>query len=209
MGCGAADAVRWTVGVLAAAGAIGGCGGLSAPAPTSPPATTTTGAETTRAETMRAETTRAEVARAETTHEYASAPAPDQGTSHPSITPSEAVRAFAVEYINWDADTVAAHMRLLAAASVGQARSAMALAAASTARDYELRRGGISNRGSVEAIAPLAGGGLRFVVVTREQTSATNTAAYQGLRAAWHVTVATVTRVGPGEFALSGWQPES
>ena len=35
----------------------------------------------------------------------------------------------------------------------------MQLAAAQTANDYELRRGGIANGGSVEAVAPLAGAG--------------------------------------------------
>ena len=33
----------------------------------------------------------------------------------------------------------------------------MALAAAQTAGDYELQRGGIANSGTVEAVAPLAG----------------------------------------------------
>jgi hypothetical protein len=84
----------------------------------------------------------------------------------------------------------------------------MQLAAANTARDYELRRGGIANSGTVEAIAPRSGSRDEYVVVTQERTTATNTTAYQGLRPAWHVTVATVTRVGPG-WVLSGWQPES
>jgi hypothetical protein len=119
------------------------------------------------------------------------------------------VRAFAEVYINWDADTVTARLRRLAAGSVGQARSAMELAAAQTAGDYELRRGGIANRGTVEAVAPLSGSSARFIVVTRERTTATLTTAYQGLRAAWHVTLAAATRLGPGRWVVSGWQPES
>ena len=120
-----------------------------------------------------------------------------------------AIDAFATAYINWRASTVASDMRALAAASVGQARSAMELAAASTAQDYELRRGGIANSGQVEAVSPVLGSRDQYAVVTRELTSATNTAAYQGLRPAWHVTLATVAEVGAGQWVLSGWQPES
>jgi hypothetical protein len=124
-------------------------------------------------------------------------------------TPAQVVSAFALAYINWTADTVSERMRRLAVRSVGQARAAMQLAAAQTAGDYELRRGGIANHGQVEAVAPLPGRAGRFVVVTREQTTATLSAAYQGLRPAWHVTVATLTEVGAGRWVLSGWQPES
>jgi hypothetical protein len=100
-------------------------------------------------------------------------------------------------------------MRMLADASVGQARSAMQLAAANTAQDYELRRGGIANSGTVEAIAPLLGSRDQFVVITREQTSARNSTAYQGLQPAWHITVATVAQTSSGQWTLSGWQPRS
>jgi hypothetical protein len=125
-----------------------------------------------------------------------------------TATPERAVRSFADAYINWTADTVGRDMSRLAAASVGQARSALQLAAAQTAGDYELKRGGIANSGTVEAIAPLPGSRHQYVVVTREQTSATADAAYHGLRPAWHVAIATVARV-PGGWVLSGWQPES
>jgi hypothetical protein len=84
----------------------------------------------------------------------------------------------------------------------------MQLAGAGTAQDYELQRGGIANSGTVEAIASLRGRANRYVVVTLERTTATNTNAYQGLRPAWHVAIATVTRVGTG-WVLSGWQPET
>jgi hypothetical protein len=100
-------------------------------------------------------------------------------------------------------------MQELAAGSIGQARSAMALAAAQTANDYELRRGGIANAGTVEAVAPLPGRRDEYVVVTREQTTATNTTAYQGLRPAWHVAVAGVARVAGAGWVVSRWQPES
>ena len=71
-----------------------------------------------------------------------------------------------------------------------------------------LQRGGIANQGTVEAVAPLGGRGDRYVVITRELTTASATTAYQGLQPAWHVTVATVSREPPGQWVVSGWQPE-
>lgn len=142
------------------------------------------------------------------THEYPSPGAAAQTVNRPSSTAVQAVRFFASAYINWTADSVADDMRALAERSVGQARSALDLAAAQTASDYELQRGGIANSGKVEAIAPLTGSRQQFIVVTRESTTATNTTAYDGLRPAWHVTLATVRRVG-GAWAVSGWQPQS
>ena len=133
--------------------------------------------------------------------------APDHGRGAASAI--AAIRSFAGAYINWNAQTVAADMRALAARSIGQARSAMQLAAAQTANDYELKRGGIANSGSVQAVAPLIGSGARYVVVTRETTTATATDAYQGLRPAWHLTIATVTSAPGGGWVLTGWQPES
>lgn len=145
---------------------------------------------------------------AQRTHEYPSPKPPPETATGASASAEAAVRAFAHAYVNWSADTVAGDMRELAAQSVGQARSAMQLAAAQTASDYQLQQGGISNSGTVEAVAPLSGSRDEYVVVTREQTAATNTTAYQGLRPAWHVTVATVTRLASGVWVVSGWQPE-
>jgi hypothetical protein len=149
------------------------------------------------------------LAEAEATHEYPSPPPPSQTATNPAPGPTQAIRAFATAYINWTAQTVANDMRALAAASVGQARSAMQLAAAGTAGDYELTRGGIANHGTVEAVASLPGHRGEFVVVTLESTTATNTIAYEGLLPAWHVALATVTEQGPGQWVLSRWQPES
>lgn len=100
-------------------------------------------------------------------------------------------------------------MRALAQRSVGQARTAIELAAGETAGDYELQRGGIANTGQVEAIAPLRGHPDQYVVITRELTTATATNAYQGLAPAWHVTVATVREEAPDAWVISGWQPEN
>jgi hypothetical protein len=135
------------------------------------------------------------------------------GSLHAS--PGATLRSFAQAYINWDSDDVARRLEALARVSVGQARSELELEAAETASDQELRRGGVGNAGTVAAIAPLPGGGGQYVVVTREQTTATNTSAYVGLGPEWHLTIATVTRVpvvgrrGARRWAVSYWQPES
>jgi hypothetical protein len=130
-------------------------------------------------------------------------------TSGSSSSAVQAVRNFVTAYINWSTDTVAADMRALATHSIGQARSALKLAAAQTASDYELQQGGISNTGRVEVVAPLPSRPDQYVVVTREQTAATSTTAYEGLRPAWHVAIATVSQIAPGAWVVSGWQPQS
>lgn len=152
-------------------------------------------------------TTPSKLARAQATHEYPSPPLPSQTAAGATDTAAQAVRAFGSAYINWTAQTVAGDMQSLAARSVGQARSAMTLAAAQTADDYELRRGGISNRGTVEAVAPLPGHRNQYVVVTLESTRATNTTAYQGLKPAWHVALATTTELPGAGWVVSAWQP--
>jgi hypothetical protein len=149
------------------------------------------------------------LAQAQATHEYPSPPPPHETARGTAGSAASAVRAFATAYINWSAQTVAGDMASLAARSVGQARSAMTLAAAQTADDYELQRGGIANHGTVEAVAPLPGHRDQYVVVTLESTSATNTTAYQGLRPAWHVALATVTELPGAGWVLSAWQPEN
>jgi hypothetical protein len=152
--------------------------------------------------------TRAAVAQAQRTHEIPT-PAPRPTAPGGWRSPVQAVQVFAEAYINWTAATVASHLRVLAYVSVGQAHSAMSLAAAQTARDSDLQRGGIANSGTVEAIAPVTGRRNVYAVVTRERTTATNTSAYRGLAATWHVTLATVVQVEHGLWTLSGWQPES
>jgi hypothetical protein len=123
-------------------------------------------------------------------------------------SPQSALTTFADVYINWTAQDVKSHLLALAADCVGQARTAIQLSAVQTGADPELRQAGIANHGTVEAVAPLPGGGHRYVVITRESTSATNSTAYEGLAPAWHLTVATVTERGGG-WVISGWQPES
>lgn len=142
-------------------------------------------------------------------HEYPSPQPPRETAGGGWASASAAVAAFAAAYINWNAETVSSDLSTLAARSVGQARAAMQLAAAQTASDYELQRGGIANHGTVEALAPLGGSPDEYVVVTRELTTATATTAYEGLAPAWHIALATVTQQRPGKWVVSGWQPES
>lgn len=149
------------------------------------------------------------MAQAQATHEHASPTPPLERVRGASRSGVAAVMAFASAYINWSADSVSADMTALASASIGQARSAVELAAAETAGDYELQRGGIANSGTVEAIAPLRGHHDQYVAITRELTTATATTAYEGLRPAWHVSIATVTEIASGWWVVSGWQPQS
>jgi hypothetical protein len=212
--CGART-VRRAAGLAAVALAAAGCGplalGASAPTPPRPArtgATAPSGPASSPAGPLPPSAIRAPMAIAQATHEYPSRPV-RQTASAPAADPVVAVEAFAGAYINWDASTVASDMRRLAARSVGQARSAMQLAAEQTAQDYELARAGVANQGSVEAIGPVAGRPGQYAVVTLERTTATDSTAYAGLGAAWHVAIATVTQVAPGRWAVSGWQPEN
>jgi hypothetical protein len=182
---------------LVAAAALAGCGLVAGVSPS--------GASPPSAAPAR---TPPKLAEAERTHEYPT-PAPRQTVAGGWRSPVEAVRVFTATYINWTAETVSARLRALAEVSVGQARSAMSLAAAQTGRDYELRRGGIANSGVVEVVAPLGGHPDEYAVVTRERTTAADTSAYRGLAATWHVSLATVARVSGGLYVLSAWQPEN
>ena len=149
------------------------------------------------------------LAQAQAGHEYPSPPPTRETATAASATAAQAIHAFATAYINWNAQTVSGDMRVLASRSTGQARAAMTLAAAETAGDYELQRGGIANQGTVEAVAPLPDHRDEYVVVTLESTTAANTTAYQGLRPAWHVALATVAEQPSGLWVLSAWQPEN
>lgn len=170
---------------VAASGVLAGCAGLAAPPHSS--------------------------SAPRPSNELPSPPPPRQRASG-AASPEAAVSAFARAYTNWSYRDVVARMRMLARASIGQARSEMSLAAAQERGDSTLARAGISNRGSVEAVAPLAGAPGRYVVVTRESTAAANSSAYRGLAPAWHITVAAVEPLGTGaarRWVVSSWQPES
>lgn len=189
---------------LGGCGLLGGGGGVRPAAASAPPSR---GADSGTASASRARA-RANLAQAQRTHEYPT-PVPHQTVVGAWRNPVQAVQVFADTYINWTVQTISDRMRALAEVSVGQARSAVSLAAAHAATDPELHRGGIANAGTVEGIAPLVGHDDEYAVVTRESTSATNSSAYRGLAPAWHVSLATVVRVKGGLWVLSGWQPEN
>jgi hypothetical protein len=206
-----------------AALALGGCalspagppsGSVAHPAATHPatthPAASASAAThpaATHPATSASAATAAPAAQAQRPHEVPT-PAPRQTVAGGWRGPVQAVQAFANYYINWNYRTISLHLRALSEVSIGQARSMLSTAADQVGRDYELRRGQVGNSGMVEAIAPVRGHGDQYAVVTRERTTAANTNAYQGLAPAWHVAVATVTRVR-GLWVLSAWQPES
>jgi hypothetical protein len=182
---------------------LGGCA-LSPAAPQRSPVPSATTASITIGS---ATSTTPVAAEAQRTHELPT-PAPRPAVAGGWRSPAEAVQAFTTAYVNWNYRTVALHLRALSEVSVGQARSMLSMAAAQVGRDSELRRGQIANTGAVEAIGPVRGHSDQYAVVTRERTTAANTNAYQGLAPAWHVALATVTRVR-GLWVLSAWQPES
>jgi hypothetical protein len=182
--------------------ALGGC----ALSPHAPPRSTAPSKATT-ATTGPASPSPSVAAEAQRTHEVPT-PAPRPAVAGGWHSPAAAVQAFATAYVNWNYRTVALHLRVLSEVSVGQARSMLSMASVQVGRDSELRRGQIANSGVVEAIGPVRGHSAQYAVVTRERTTAANTNAYQGLAPAWHVALATVTRVR-GLWVLSAWQPES
>ena len=184
------------IATIAAAALVAGCGG-GRPSTTPSPSPAHAGPSS-------AAITRAD----RTTHELPT-PHGRQQVDGGWATPTRAVEGFASAYINWTAATVAPQLRALARVSVGQARAAVTAQAAEVVGDGELRRGGIANAGTVEAIGPVAGARNRYAVVTRERTTATSAAAYRGLRPAWHVALATVVQLPGGLWVLSGWQPEN
>ncbi len=191
-------------------------GQTTTPPATTPPATTSPAAtqpRTTQSSTTRPSTSRPLVVQADRTHEYP-APSPHQTVIGGWRNPAQAVSVFADTYINWTAATLTARLQALAEVSLGQARSAMLLAAAQAAKDYELHRSGVANRGTVESVAPLPSAPRQYVVVTREQTTSTVPGSAEGLGPAWHVTLATVTRVTVARvtgrlWVLTRWQAES
>jgi hypothetical protein len=148
------------------------------------------------------------VARADRTHEVPTPPGREP-VAGGWRSPTQAVYVFAMQYINWNAQDVSARLRALARVSVGQARSAASAAASETASDDELKQGQIANVGVVEAIAPVLGHRYEYAVATRERTTAAATDAYQGIAPAWHLALATVTRLAGGLWVLSNWQPEN
>ena len=121
-------------------------------------------------------------------------------------TPSKALAAFSQLYTNWTYRTLSSNQRTLAAMSVGAARLAEQQAAATSHADTTITRGRIYNSGQIVSIAPDLSRTNTWVIVTREQTGGDTQ--YEGLPAAYHVTLAQLARV-PGGFAIELWLPQT
>jgi hypothetical protein len=138
------------------------------------------------------------------------APSPTPPGSEPVTRPAasaqEALAAFAEGYVNWSYATLAAVQRRLAASAVGAARTAERQALVSTRADPTIDAGRIRNSGSVVSVAAARGQPGMWVIVTREQTSGSG--GYEGLPAAYHVTLARVAHLRGG-YAVSEWLPQS
>jgi hypothetical protein len=129
--------------------------------------------------------------------------------AHPASSPQQALERFAVRYINWNYQTLTADEATLATEAIGEARIFEEQARAETARDTPLQRGHIYNTGTIIALTRVRGGSPdEWVLDTREQTGSSSGGdqEYAGLQATFHVTLATVTRIGQA-YAVSSWRP--
>jgi hypothetical protein len=130
------------------------------------------------------------------------APAASAGAS----SPEAALRRYALAYTNWQAGTLVAHERRLAALTVGPARLTALQTAAARGDAGELAAHRVQNTGTVLSIAPGQGAARgRWVIVTREQTAGTG--AYAGVPLSLHVTLARVLGLGGG-WVVDEWAPQ-
>ena len=138
------------------------------------------------------------------------APAPPSSSAQSPVavqpTPVRALEAFARLYVNWSYRTLSADQRRLAAMSVGPARLAERQAAAASHADTTITRGHIYNTGEIVSIAPDHTRANTWVIVTHEQTGGSSE--YDGLQAAYHVTLARLASVPQG-FVIEAWLPQS
>lgn len=139
-----------------------------------------------------------------------SAPAPPTASAQTPAavepTPVKALEAFAQLYINWTYRTLIGDQGRLAAMSVGPARLAERQAAAASSADTTITRAHIYNTGQIVSVAPDVTDPGTWVLVTREQTGGNSE--YDGLQAAYHVTLTRVLRVRHG-WAVNEWLPQT
>jgi hypothetical protein len=121
-------------------------------------------------------------------------------------TPAMALALFAGLYVNWSYRTITSRQQTLAAISVGGARLSEQQAAAASRADTTISRGRIWNHGQIVSIAPDIVQPGAWVIVTREQTGGDSD--YEGLPAAYHVTLAQLAQV-PRGWAVRQWLPQS
>jgi type IV secretory pathway VirB10-like protein len=136
-------------------------------------------------------------------------PPPTPASQQPArlqSTPERAIAQFAALYTNWTWRTLAADQLTLARVSVGAARLSEQQAAAADDRDSEIARAHLYNQGQLVSIARSLTNVSQWVIVTREQTAGNSQ--YDGLQAAYHITLATVTHL-PDGWAISAWLPQN
>jgi pyruvate/2-oxoglutarate dehydrogenase complex dihydrolipoamide acyltransferase (E2) component len=138
------------------------------------------------------------------------APAPPsprtQAPAEAQSTPTLALTVFARLYTNWTYRTLSTNQRTLAAMSVGAARLAERQATASSQGDTTIARGRIYNHGQIVSIARDLTHTDSWVIVTREQTGGDTQ--YEGLAAAYHVTIAKLASIDNG-YAVEQWLPQN
>jgi len=132
--------------------------------------------------------------------------AQSQAPSAPAATPEQAIRQFALLYVNWTWRTRGPHLRELTAISVGAARLAEQQAAVTEGRDSEIAATHVYNRGQIVSIAPSQTQPGEWLIVTREQTG--GNAQYDGLQPSWHVTLAKLVHLPTG-YSISQWLPQN
>jgi hypothetical protein len=192
-----------TLTLIAAAAAIAGCG-ISNPYQHTAATTTTTSTPTPANTTSSAATNPAQ-----NPGEPPAPPPPDTASQTPASVrsiPAGAITQFATLYMNWTWRTLAAHERELAALSVGPARLSEQQAAAAAAHDSTIAQSRVHNNGQIISIAPSLTNPKQWVVVTREQTGGNSQ--YDGLQASYHVTLAELTQLNNGGWAISEWLPQ-
>jgi hypothetical protein len=122
-------------------------------------------------------------------------------------TPSATVERYAALYMNWNAATVVAHQRELAAISLGQARAQALQAVAVASADHLLVQDRVANSGHLVSLAPGQGGATRqWVLVTSEHT--TGQSDYARLPPALHIIYAQLTHTSKG-WVITRWQSQS
>jgi len=194
--------MRTTVRVLAALAAIVAVGGCGISDPYTHGTTTTNPRHA-------SPTTAAAPAAAQNPGESPAPPPPtaqSQAPSAPAATAEQAIRQFALLYVNWTWRTLPTHLRQLAALGVGAARLAEQQAAAAEGRDSEIAATQVYNSGQIVSIAPSQTRSGEWVIVTREQTG--GDAQYDGLQPSWHVTLATLVHL-PSGYSISQWLPQN